>query len=334
MTLSVDACSATKIGVHSEENDSAVCRFRGQRLSPLSPFSGSQRIQEILKISDLVTKADFRVLQFVYASGTPCHYDKYLRAIVPDKAAYKFNQQIWKKLANTLRSKMGSLPLTSDSNAFLWQNTANSVDELVADESLAAHSLKRIMTIATNLNGGILSFGPGDKHITKTKESIESKIERSLRDGMPSQETAIHFIDDGVRGTIYCKTPKALGKSVKTFMKKAREAQIAFSPTDLWKVSYDCAGYADIEMKIKIPVEPKADGSPVKYVLGEIQFHLEDFYDATSDSAVARAHKIYENLRMTPVGMLSKEIPVSYEEMTECSRLYFCGAMLNSLKLS
>lgn len=311
----------------------ALCLLKGPRLSPLGLFSGDQRIREILKISELVTRADFRVLQFVYFSGIPCHYDKYLRAIVPDERAYECNQQIWKKFADILRSRMGSFSLTSDCDAFLWENTATSVDELLADELLAANSLRKIMKAATDLTGGILSFGPEDKHITKTRESIESKIERSIRDGMPSRETAIRFIDDGVRGTIYCKTPKALGKSVVSFIKKAREEQIFFSPTDLWKATYDCAGYADIEMKIKIPVPSATDSLPAKYVLGEIQFHLEDFYDATPDSAVARAHKVYEILRMTPMGGLSKEIPVSFEEMVECSRLYFCGAMFNALKI-
>jgi hypothetical protein len=334
MTLIADVLSTTEIEIHSEKDYSGGSFLRGPQLSALSAFSGNQRIKEILKTSELVTRADFRVLQFVYASGMPCHYNKYLRAIVPDKAAYEYNQQIWKIFAAVLRLQMGSFSLTSDSNAFLWQNTATSVDELLADESLAANSLSKIMSIATKLNRGIVSFGPGDKHITKTRESIESKIERSMRDGMPSRETAIRFIDDGVRGTIYCKTAKALGRSVVTFIKEAQKERISFSPTDLWKVSYDCAGYADIEMKVKIPVAFEADGSPVKYVLGEIQFHLEDFYDATPDSAIARAHKIYEILRMTPRGSLSKDIPVSYEEMTECSRLYFCGAMLNALKSS
>lgn len=325
-----EAPSSNKMPI--EKNYSAIFHFRGPRLTLLGQFSGSQQIQEILKISELVTRADFRVLQFVYYSRMPCHYDKYLRAIVPDRGAYKYNQQIWRIFANTLRSQMGSFSLTSDSNAFLWRNTAISVDELLRDELVAANSLRKIMTSTTNLTGGILSFGPEDKNIIKSRESIESKIQRSIRDGMPSREAAISFIDDGVRGTIYCKTPKALGKSVLTFIKKATIEQISFSPTDLWRVSYDCAGYADIEMKIKIPVEFNGEGVPVKYILGEIQFHLEDFYDATPDSAVARADKIYEILRMTPIGGLSKEIPVSYEEMTECSRLYFSAAMFNALK--
>jgi hypothetical protein len=290
----------------------------------LSPFVMTPYTSKIVRVAEFKTVADLKVLDFVGRTGLPCCYEDQIRAIVPASGSFPRVQNDWVILRNPLRDIIrdaGVLPSALDSA--LWTNSATSVDELLAHERIGGFQLVELATRIREKTGGKAHFGPDNINLTKSRESIEGKIKRTIAASGCSPLYALQHIEDGVRGTLSFATPEALQRGLREFIGICEARGLEIDSSNIWNCDEDYAGYVDIDFRLRLPV-----GSGLT-VMAELQFHLDDFYDGTRDCPVSRAHKVYEILRMIPTEE-GNPTTLTAEELRETSRLFFTAALFQA----
>lgn len=227
-------------------------------------------------------------------------------------------------MRDEVKSPIRDLAIKRVEDACEWTNSAQSIDELYEDEQRVKESFISVVEQIASVAHGKMSFGPQNCNVTKTRESIQSKVDRAKVEGA-SEKFAVKHVDDGVRGTIIFKNMQSLRKGFETFERVCQELGVAYDVSNLWDMEEDYAGYLDIDVRILLPF----DGNR-RTILAELQFHLDSFYDGTPDSVVARAHKVYEIIRMMPV-LGKSECGLSQSTLMDVSRLYFTAALFTHL---
>ncbi len=299
------------------------------------PYATSEKLVELIKASEITTAGDLKVLQFISAARLQCHWEPNLLAIVPNPRAYSSLQNLWRCMRQPLRQRLGTVSSTIESTAtdisnsipYSGRNTASTIDELYDDAMQGSHKLRDVCRNIQKRCRGQAHFGPNDANIVKSKESMVSKVQRMQAESNCSTATAIQGIDDAVRGTLSFKTMQQLKMGINIFFNHAKANGWKIECSNLWTNEHDYGGYLDVDARIEIPVGDE------RVVIAEVQFHLQDFYDGSKQSIVARAHKIYEQLRMIPV-IGSSPSNLSFEELNETSRLYFASALFQAIQTS
>jgi hypothetical protein len=319
--------------VDSSVDPFCVCMFFGKNNPSYAyiAFSGSPSAAKILKQGELVTLADVKVLEFIDSQSIPCHYNPEIRAIVPSPKAYSTVQSKWRELRDPIRDIIGTIESEQTSDPRTWQNSAKSVDELLEDEKAGAGIFLDLAEQIAKASGGTAHFGPGNINITKSRASIFDKVSRITNETGSVEAYAIGQIEDGVRGTISFKTPQELKKGLEAFKSQLIALGLEADISNIWKNEFDYSGYLDVDAKIRIKLPSEGPNSEPRYVMGEIQFHLEDFYDGGKDCVVSRAHKVYEIIRLIPVKG-GPSVNMTFDELNETSRLYFTTALFQAHK--
>ncbi|GAB4185662.1 MAG: hypothetical protein Tsb0015_02770 [Simkaniaceae bacterium] len=311
-------------------NNSESNKYRKNPENPkpcpgINLFGNSEMTLEIIKSAELTTLADVKVLHFISQTQIPCRWEPKIMAIVPNLSPKNLAalQKFWQIYRDRIREELGNFTPPSSMDMFLEKNSALTVDELLQDEQEGAKSFYATCQKIASSAKGQAHFGPDNANITKSKDSIESKIKRMQAESDCTVSYAIQQIDDGVRGTISFEKPSDLKQGFKQFVKIAEKNSWKIEVSNLWENEEDYGGYIDVDVRIVIPL-PNG-----RQVIGELQFHLKDFYDGTKESPVSRAHKVYEEMRMIPVTGKSEK-NLSYTELNETSRLYFATALFHA----
>lgn len=285
----------------------------------ISLYTSNKYTQEILKKSEFKTFADIKVLYFISQTGIPSRYEEEIKAIVPNPSAFPIVKKTWTNFRNSVRDII-NMDLPRSEMAFLWENSAESIEQLLEHEQLGGEKFLFLAESIIQNSGGKAFFGPNNINLTKSRESIESKIKRSVATSGCTPEYAIKHIDDGIRGTITFKTPKELKKGLEEFIELSKKRGWEIDSSNIWTSEDDYSGYVDVDFRIKIPLDDE------KVIMAELQFHLEDFYDGTEQSVVSRAHKIYEIIRMIPTDK-GNTTSLDSQDLIETSRLFFTVAL-------
>lgn len=285
-----------------------------------NPFGNSEMISNILRISCITTIADLKVLHFISVTQIPVHWEPKILSIVPNQTSYGRVQNAWTSFRIPLRAIIGPTAVPTLVSDYRGSNTARTIEELHLDAQMVVPSFLTVCKEIAKRGGGRAHFGTDDRNITKTKASIESKVLRMQAESGCTLAHAISQIDDGVRGTISFPTASRLKEGLAAFVVYAQKNGWEFDCSNLWNNMNDYGGYVDIDVRLEIPLRAG------RKVVGELQFHLDDFYDGTTQSLVSRAHKIYEVMRMIPVTGKC-DVDLCYEVLNETSRLYFTTAL-------
>lgn len=280
--------------------------------------------EKIVVSGELATVSDAKVLEMAIAHSIPCRYEPEIRALVPKESYFPKVRELWRELRDPIRATISEVNHIQGTDSTLWTNSASSKDELFQDEQTASQSFLEVCTQVAEEIGATPHFGPNNVNITKSLKSIQEKIDRITTDTGGSEAYAVSHIEDGVRGTLSFRTPEELKEGVLAFAKILEAKGWEFDLTNIWENEFDYSGYLDLDAKIRIPIPSHTD-SP-HYIMAEIQFHLDDFYNGRSDCVVSRAHKIYEVIRMIPVKGKA-DVNLSFDELNEASRMYFTAAL-------
>lgn len=291
----------------------------------VSLFAVNPWAKKIVRYGELATVSDAKVMQLALAHSIPCKYEPEIRALVPNQNYFQKVQNLWRELREPIRIQISAINLIPITDSKLWTNSAKTKSEFLIDEQVAAKEFLEIATEVADLIGANAHFGLNNVNITKSEKSVQEKIERIKTDTGGNEEYAIGQIEDGVRGTLSFRTPEQLKKGVIAFATILQGKNWEVDFTNIWESEFDYSGYVDIDAKIRIPLPPTEQGLP-RYIMAEIQFHLDDFYDGRPDCIVSRAHKVYEVIRMIPV-QGKATVNLSFDELNEASRMFFTAAL-------
>lgn len=204
-----------------------------------------------------------------------------------------------KKAAAAFLDITGRLPEErTTTDHLLWRNTASSVDELLT----MAHSLKEpFLAVLEASCGGVgeVYTGPAHRFLFKHKASLERKVALwSAESGIPESK-AIATLNDSIRATVILHDLKGMKSAIESFYKIAEEKgwKVVFS--DKFKENYE-SGYVAVHAKVLIPGEFGA-------VMGEVQFHLKDIHDGSTESIKELSHKALDDYTRLLVDPLKRE---------------------------
>lgn len=268
--------------------------------SLIAEAQGSVKLQEIVQpdpLSVLLEKIpqdseiDARAAVVVTELGGGV-FNEELQAIVP-----VFPQRIqedWKKYKDSISKTIGSVdPDIEDSEESLsWENSSRTVDDLLKDATQVAPSFKKACQKIALITDSRINFGPGDKNIIKTRDSLMSKVLEDSKQLGISPEQATAKIGDALRGTLITDRAEQIPyiiEEIKEFVARSGGA-VLFK--NLWKQERE-TGYVAIHAKVYIPFKNK---KKVRYIMIELQVHLEAVMDGTIKCAKERAHQLYDNI--------------------------------------
>uniref|UniRef100_A0A0G4F4T4 Uncharacterized protein n=1 Tax=Chromera velia CCMP2878 TaxID=1169474 RepID=A0A0G4F4T4_9ALVE len=141
-----------------------------------------------------------------------------------------------------------------------------------------------------SVEGAFFTAGPDDQFVAKGLSSIENKIRRMIRDGVPAGE-ATSLVNDPLRGSIIVHDTSKLHSviaEVKEAFKKAN-GEIVFINKFMRETP---TGYVGIHAKSYF-----VSGSV--RLLNELQFHFDSIFDGTDECPKQDSHEIYEMTRST-----------------------------------
>ncbi len=314
----VQALMATNQATSSVSN--AIIPIQDPICRGINHYTNNKYTRKIVEKGELKTLMDVKVLDFASRTGLPCHYEEEIKAIVPNRSSIQHLQNTWTALRNPIRDVINvELPRVED--VFLWKNSAESIDELLQHEQIGGEKLLTLTDAVVKNAGGKAFFGPNNINLTKSRDSIESKIKRTVAASGSTEFYAIQHIDDGVRGTIAFRNAEEMKKGLQEFVKISKTMGLIIDSSNIWNCDDDYSGYLDVDFRIKIPLDKEG-----KMIMAELQFHLEEFYDGTHASGVSRAHKVYEIIRMIPTDQ-GNPTSLDTQDLIETSRLFFTVAL-------
>lgn len=244
-------------------------------------------LPQLLNQVDRNYEIDRQAAYLVTELGGGIYYPE-VDAIVPlDPDRIHFE---WQKRRNAIANKIGKIHPSAIENC-VFNNSATSIDELLADaEKLAPDFRKACVRIAKKTNS-VAYFGPGNAYLLKSHRSLERKVTQdALKIGISKMES-IAKIGDALRGTIITPNPldiQKIAKEIKAYLTK-KNGKVFFR--NYWKEERP-SGYVGVHAKMLLPI----DGGK-RFILAEIQIHLNCIMDGTPNCVKEREHVLYEEGR-------------------------------------
>jgi hypothetical protein len=221
-------------------------------------------------------------------------YDKDLDLVVPRESSLV--QRRWLELKSQIANQIGVISPRANFNSDLWANSAKSVEDLLEDARQAAAQLKpMVKEISAEVTGSKIDFGPHSEHILKSEKSMRDKINRNEVLLNYSNAEAIAYLNDTVRGTLMAKTIDDMLLLIEKFKEKASLLGWDVVFFNHWETEKPF-GYVGVHAKMRIPLIPSF-GEEQRWILGEMQFHLQALNDGTSHSFKEKQHIIYSIIR-------------------------------------
>lgn len=245
------------------------------------------------------------------------HFDENIQTVIPkdiDRTEIE-----WRQTKEKIAQLIGPLPSSFESESFVWENSSETIDDLLNDVHLLAPTFKNDFQKIAHQHESVANFGPGNEYLLKSKESLVDKIERNRDAWKVSEGEAVRHIGDSLRGTLIVDQLDKIPELVRSMMAYADEHGGRVDFKNLWKEDRE-SGYVGIHARLLLPV---ATAEGTHYILAEMQIHLDSIMDGTALSAKERAHLIYENVRA--------EHNTS-SELSAASKLLFLVAMQEALE--
>ena len=219
------------------------------------------------------------------------HYDDMIHTVVPEDIA--LTEKEWKQTKDRIARLIGPVPSSSETESALWENSSRTVDELLQDAHAKDPTFKREFQEIARQKGVIANFGPGNEFSVKSRASLIDKVDRYAKALEVSKTEAVMKIGDALRGTIIVDAVEKIPEIIALIADYADKqgAKVVFN--NLWAEDRE-SGYVGIHAKLLLPVTQEGG---VRYLMAEMQIHLDSMVDGTAMSAKERAHLIYENVR-------------------------------------
>jgi len=218
-------------------------------------------------------------------------YSQELAAFVPEDP--ERIRRKWKKYKDTLAERIGYIPNQFCIQRAVWKNSAQTVDELLEDAHKAAFDFRKKCELVAAMTGGSCSFGPQNKMICKSKASAERKIAKDVVNLNVPCSYAVEKLSDVLRGSIIVSQPEQISKVAGAIKKVFASHSDHVLFRNLWQEERE-SGYVAIHAKILFPVP---GNKYEKYVIAEIQIHLDSIVNGSMECVKEREHLLYEKVR-------------------------------------
>lgn len=233
---------------------------------------------------------DIEAAKLAQASFGGGQLDPILDAVLPVNSNETHLEWVHKK--NQVARLIGKLPPPVPSDQ--WRNSSTTIVEMMHDIHRLAPIFKETsLRIAEETNSSV-NFGPNDKNMIKNEESLTRKVQQDSKLLEISEEDALSKIGDALRGTIVTDDPrniKQIVDKISTYVER-NGGKITFK--NLWAEERE-SGYVGVHAKLLLPI-PSEEGE-TKYVMAEMQIHLNAIMDGTKECVKEREHLIYEHVR-------------------------------------
>jgi hypothetical protein len=179
----------------------------------------------------------------------------------------------------TIAARLGPIFPEKSLESELWENSANSLDELLEDAKAAAPLFLEATTLPEKplYTGGFLF---------KERASILDKLRHRER-----PDDGIKKINDALRGTFIAEDKKELLLLIEQFKERLDSYHIPYVFTNLWKKNQ--LAYGAIHAKLSLPT-----GTHGRKVLAEVQFHFRQIFERQEE-----AHALYKLYKNRPLLM-------------------------------
>lgn len=241
-------------------------------------------------------------------------YSISLKAIMPANPMQV--QMQWEQMKNKIARVVNILPFPVNKESMLWDNTASSISEILSDAKKLSPIFQKICRDVANIKKCRVNYGPNDKCIIKSEESLTRKVKQDAHVMGISETDSLKKIGDALRGTLIVKRPSEIASIVDLIAKKVKDIGGSIVVKNLWAEDR-LSGYVGVHAKILLPV-PVEKGEKQKYLIVELQIHLKAVMDGTENCAKERQHLIYENVRTAKFNPL---------EVSAASKLIYLTAM-------
>jgi hypothetical protein len=245
------------------------------------------------------------------------YFDPTIQTVIPNNL--EKTEREWKRVKNQLSKLIGfmSEPFVGE-NGNLWRNSSKTTGELIEDALLMAPGFKEDFQAIAAKAGSVANFGPGNANLVKSESSLRRKVTSDMKEMNGTETEAVSKIGDALRGTIVVEQLQEIPLVMEEIAAYARQQGGNASFKNLWLEDRD-SGYVGVHTKLLLPLI--RDGQ-VRYLLAEMQIHLDSVVDGTMMSAKEKAHVIYERNR-------AGENPTV--EISVASKLLFLTAMQHAL---
>lgn len=238
-------------------------------------------------------------------------FNEELQVIVPVQPSLVHAE--WLRNKEIISKKIGRIfPLESSETA-RWKNSAKTIDELISDAKLAAPSFLENSAYISLKTDTKLSFGPNNAHMFKSLKSLKRKVRLDARAIGISNEMAVARVGDALRGTLIVHTPAQIGFVSEEIRAYALRVGGKVFFRNYWEEER-LDGYVAVHARLLLPVQDR-------WVMAELQIHLDTIMDGTSYSVKQREHDLYVR------GLLGTFDPIV---ISGASKLLYLVGMRNS----
>lgn len=255
------------------------------------PFVFFEQTQLENKKSQPLFEIDAKSLYLVEERGGGIYYDQ-VDAIVP--LFPELIQKEWLHDKNLIAKRIGPIFPAPSKESDLWRNSASTVEELVEDIEMASPDFIKMCKWIKSQTKAKLSFGIQNKHMKKSKKSIERKIQEYVKLDF-SREDSITKIRDSLRGTFTLEFPEQIPLVVEKMKEYAKEINTKVVFINIWEENRP-SGYVGIHAKMLFPILDRDGKETNRNVIIEIQIHLKCIMDGTPTCVKEREHLLYEQM--------------------------------------
>lgn len=250
---------------------------------------------EIDKINIFIEghEVDLKAAYLAYTRLNGGYYDSDFHAVLPCDVV--LTEEQWKKAKDHIAQIIGPLPVLSEQK-IVWENSSKDIDNLLLDAIIASPMFKNDLDCIAYQTETKAYFGPEDRNLVKSRESLINKVSLDAED-LENEEEAISKIGDTLRGTIIVedilKVPSVIAEIIN--YADFKDTPVTFK--NFWLQDRE-SGYVGIHAKMLFPLPAIEENDAKRHLLVEIQIHLKSIADGTVDSVKERTHLIYEYARL------------------------------------
>lgn len=167
-------------------------------------------------------------------------------------------------------------------------NTAGSIEELMAHAKEVAPAYAKIVREAAGETGGEAAFGPNDSALLKKEAKIRGNIPKKMAEKAKSFEQVLGEFSDAVRGSLIFPTIQTMKEGILSVKAKIEAAGGSISIDNKYEGKLKPSGYSAVHAQINMPTK---DGGTVQ---AELQFHLPWMFDGKGGGAKEFTHDLMD----------------------------------------
>lgn len=224
----------------------------------------------------------------------------------------------WVRFKNIIAQEIGVITPSVTKESRLWNNTAETVDEILNDAKMMMPSFKKACEEIAKDVGVKMTYGPNDAYAVKGRESLTRKIDTDSEQMGITKEESLKMIGDVLRGTVVVNDPRQIPLVVDKVKNFAMQmgGDVVFK--NLW-IEERASGYIGVHAKLHLPVVDEKGGKiSEKMMIVELQIHLDSIMDGSPECIKEYTHTIYEKVRTGTVDPL---------RVNPISRVLFASAL-------